>query len=444
MAGCDRLCGLSGAPAPRARARPAISASASATASRAPAAARSNPAIVRIGRSGRISVYTGADADGAGDQDRARADLRRAVRRLAPTRSRSSPATPPSSPTARAASPAGRPSRPARRCISPPSPCARRRSRSPPICWRRRPTTSSCATAASRSPACREAGLRCARSPKRCPACPATRCRASSTPGLESMQNFLPSALTYGGGSHAVEVEVDVETGGVRILRYVVVNDSGRIINPMIAEGQIVGGVVHALGNALFEWMGYDDAGAADHHHVRRVSHPERDRGAENRGEVCRVSLPAQSAGRQGRRRIRLRAGRRRDRLGGRACAVAVRRADYRISDDAGKVVRADSIFKKLTLLQTPFGYRERSPLAVLEERVASIAANVAWLSSSRVFSLASMSVSLQPSANAFFWRSSGRAFFLLASASAASRSARHRPCERRSREEMETSAQPP
>jgi carbon-monoxide dehydrogenase large subunit len=78
-------------------------------------------------------------------------------------------------------------------------------------------------------------------------------------PGLESMQNFLPSALTYGGGSHAVEVEVDVETGGVRILRYVIVNDSGRIINPMIAEGQIVGGAAHALGNALYEWMGYDD-----------------------------------------------------------------------------------------------------------------------------------------------------------------------------------------
>jgi carbon-monoxide dehydrogenase large subunit len=44
----------------------------------------------------------------------------------------------------------------------------------------------------------------------------------------------------------------------VRILRYIVVNDSGRIINPMIAEGQIMGGVAHGIGNALFEWMGYD------------------------------------------------------------------------------------------------------------------------------------------------------------------------------------------
>jgi aerobic carbon-monoxide dehydrogenase large subunit len=78
-------------------------------------------------------------------------------------------------------------------------------------------------------------------------------------PGLESMQSFLPSALTYGGGCHAVELEVDIETCGIRILRYVVVNDSGRVINPMIVEGQLTGGAAHGIGNALFEWMGYDD-----------------------------------------------------------------------------------------------------------------------------------------------------------------------------------------
>jgi carbon-monoxide dehydrogenase large subunit len=78
-------------------------------------------------------------------------------------------------------------------------------------------------------------------------------------PGLESMQSFLPSALTYGMGCHAVEVEVDIETGRVRILHYVVVNDSGRLINPMIVEGQLVGGAVHAIGNTLFEWMRYSD-----------------------------------------------------------------------------------------------------------------------------------------------------------------------------------------
>ncbi len=78
-------------------------------------------------------------------------------------------------------------------------------------------------------------------------------------PGLESLQSFLPNALTYGMGCHAAEVDVDVETGRVRILRYVVVNDSGRLINPMIVEGQIVGGTAHAIGNTLYEWMRYDD-----------------------------------------------------------------------------------------------------------------------------------------------------------------------------------------
>ena len=105
----------------------------------------------------------------------------------------------------------------------------------------------------------RAAAFHCAKSRKRCPACPAMRCRENSSPGLESMQSFLPDALTYGMGCHAVEVEVDVETGRVRILRYVVVNDSGKLINPMIVEGQLVGGAAHGIGNALYEWMGYDD-----------------------------------------------------------------------------------------------------------------------------------------------------------------------------------------
>jgi len=78
-------------------------------------------------------------------------------------------------------------------------------------------------------------------------------------PGLESMQNFMPAALTYGMGCHAVEVEVDINTCGIRILRYVVVSDSGRMVNPMIVEGQIAGGVAHGIGNALYEWMGYDE-----------------------------------------------------------------------------------------------------------------------------------------------------------------------------------------
>jgi aerobic carbon-monoxide dehydrogenase large subunit len=79
-------------------------------------------------------------------------------------------------------------------------------------------------------------------------------------PGLESAVNFETSALTYGIGVHAVELEVDPLTGGVTLLDYVVVNDCGCVINPMTAEGQIHGGLVHGIGNALFEFMSFDGA----------------------------------------------------------------------------------------------------------------------------------------------------------------------------------------
>ena len=79
--------------------------------------------------------------------------------------------------------------------------------------------------------------------------------------GLEANVNFKPSGLTYSNGVHAVEVEVDIETGEVAIERYVVVSDCGRRVNPMLVDGQVTGGVVHGIGNALFEWMGYDSSG---------------------------------------------------------------------------------------------------------------------------------------------------------------------------------------
>ena len=158
-------------------------------------------------------------------------------------------------------------------------------------------------------------------------------------PGLESMQSFLPSALTYGGGCHAVEVEVDIETCGVRILRYVVVNDCGRIINPMIVEGQLAGGAAHGIGNALFEWMGYDDQAQPITTTFADYVHAERDRGPEDRGAIRRIPLAAQSARGEGRRRIRLRAGRGRDHLGDRECACAVWRAHRGISCHAGQAV---------------------------------------------------------------------------------------------------------
>jgi carbon-monoxide dehydrogenase large subunit len=57
------------------------------------------------------------------------------------------------------------------------------------------------------------------------------------------------------------EVEVDIETGAVRVIRVVFAHDCGRVLNPMIVDGQIVGGVVHGIGNALYEHMRFDEGG---------------------------------------------------------------------------------------------------------------------------------------------------------------------------------------
>jgi carbon-monoxide dehydrogenase large subunit len=78
-------------------------------------------------------------------------------------------------------------------------------------------------------------------------------------PGLEAGVNHRLDALAYANGCHVAEVEVDVETGGVRIVNYVALQDSGVLINPMMVDGQIHGGIAHAIGNTFYEWMGYDD-----------------------------------------------------------------------------------------------------------------------------------------------------------------------------------------
>jgi carbon-monoxide dehydrogenase large subunit len=81
------------------------------------------------------------------------------------------------------------------------------------------------------------------------------------TPGLASFVDFPAPALTYCNGTHLCEAEVDPETGAVRLINYVVVHDSGRIINPMIVDGQVAGAVAHGIGATLLEWMRFDGEG---------------------------------------------------------------------------------------------------------------------------------------------------------------------------------------
>ncbi len=80
-------------------------------------------------------------------------------------------------------------------------------------------------------------------------------------PGLAATAYFEAQRTTFASGTHVAEVEVDPGTGAIDIRRYVVAHDCGRLINPMLVDGQVRGGVVHGIGNALFERMVYDDQG---------------------------------------------------------------------------------------------------------------------------------------------------------------------------------------
>jgi len=80
-------------------------------------------------------------------------------------------------------------------------------------------------------------------------------------PGLEATDYYSPLRSTFAAGMHAAIVETDPETADIRILRYCVVHDCGRIINPRILEGQIHGGVAQGVGGALYERIVYDENG---------------------------------------------------------------------------------------------------------------------------------------------------------------------------------------
>lgn len=80
-------------------------------------------------------------------------------------------------------------------------------------------------------------------------------------PGLDAVAHFDPPNYTFSSGTHVCAVDVDTDTGQVAIRRFVAVDDCGRVINPMIVDGQIHGGVVQGIGQALYEHVQYDGEG---------------------------------------------------------------------------------------------------------------------------------------------------------------------------------------
>jgi aerobic carbon-monoxide dehydrogenase large subunit len=84
---------------------------------------------------------------------------------------------------------------------------------------------------------------------------------AEMEPGLDATTFFEPSNFTFPFGTHICVVEVDRETGDVRLVRYVAVDDCGNVLNPLLVDGQVHGGIVQSVGQALLEEAVYDEQG---------------------------------------------------------------------------------------------------------------------------------------------------------------------------------------
>jgi carbon-monoxide dehydrogenase large subunit len=80
-------------------------------------------------------------------------------------------------------------------------------------------------------------------------------------PGLDATRRFEPPNFVYPFGTHVCVVEIDSETGQVKIVRYVAVDDCGKVLNPMIVEGQVHGGIAQGMAQALYEEVVYDEYG---------------------------------------------------------------------------------------------------------------------------------------------------------------------------------------
>ena len=159
-----------------------------------------------------------------------------------------------------------------------------------------------------------------------------------TTPGLNAIEYYSPASGVFGFGMHAAVVEVDAATCDVRILRYVVQHDCGRIINPTIVDGQIYGGIAQGIGGALYERMDYDDAGPAAERELHGLPDALRDRGPGARAAAHRDAVAQQRARDQGRRRGGDDPGRRGDRQRG---LGRDRHADRQDADLAVRPVRA-------------------------------------------------------------------------------------------------------
>jgi hypothetical protein len=155
-------------------------------------------------------------------------------------------------------------------------------------------------------------------------------------PGLDETAFYDPTNFTYPAGAHIAEVEIDRDTGAVTLLNFTAADDFGRIINPLIAEGQVHDGLVQGIGQALYEHTVYDpESGQLRTGSLMDYCLPRRQRGCVQPGHP-RHAVHAQPARRQRLRRggHDRRAGRDNERFG--QCARAARRNGFCHARDTG------------------------------------------------------------------------------------------------------------
>ena len=153
---------------------------------------------------------------------------------------------------------------------------------------------------------------------------------AELEPGLKEGAFYDPTNFTFPAGCHICEVEIDPETGNTEVVGWTAVDDFGVIINPMIVEGQVHGGIAQGVGQALFEGTVYDKDGSARDRLVHGLRHAARRLPAVVQGRYDRDEVPVESARHQGLRRGG------RDRGAGRRDECHHRRARHRGYRDAG------------------------------------------------------------------------------------------------------------
>jgi CO/xanthine dehydrogenase Mo-binding subunit len=132
-----------------------------------------------------------------------------------------------------------------------------------------------------------------------------------AAPGLTATEYFSPRSGVFGFGMHAAVVEIDPEACDLRVRRYVIVHDCGRVINPMVVHGQILGGFAQGIGGSFYERLAYDDAGQLQNasfmdflipyatevprpevHHTETPS-PNNPLGVKGVGEAGTIAVPA-------------------------------------------------------------------------------------------------------------------------------------------------------